>query len=511
MKRMHTKAKSSGSSVLRFCVLAAALSVGGTLAAIEVRGRLVDGTAMLRAAGASAGAIDQRGFTAAAQRVPIAGAAFKLHLSQAGEGTRAGKSWPATTDGDGLFRIDIPEVASGDRLVAELRDGAGGRPAHYSMPVAVSSGSEVEFRLYGASGDTAFLSRSRLGILCSLDRRADGQELLRVQVSLQVQNASGDLYVGGHLETVRPSSQRACFRIPLPGRPRDGFFEVINNTVQPQGISPWTITPDGWAILDAPIPPYPEAPQGSRFDLEFLARPAQEMVLSFPIDFPLESMFALGRHQDMDLTSSTPRGADAPALEKAGVQKLADPRSGEPVDWVILQGENIPQGTVVPVAVLIDNVKLQQWASRSVKTVTGFIVGAVIALLAGLVLGRRGPRVETVLSEASGEEMIERIAQLDAQFKRGLVAKADYEAARERLLELARYEVPELGAAAAGAGSGGGGMAPELRDLLRRIQDLEKSTEPAKIQERLVLLEDLARKLASESKGQRSPKPEGAR
>jgi hypothetical protein len=54
-------------------------------------------------------------------------------------------------------------------------------------------------------------------------------------------------------------------------------------------------------------------------------------------------------------------------------------------------------------------------------------------------------------------------------------------------------------------------MAPELRDLLRRIQDLEKSTEPAKIQERLVLLEDLARKLASESKGQRSPKPEGAR
>jgi hypothetical protein len=212
------------------------------------------------------------------------------------------------------------------------------------------------------------------------------------------------------------------------------------------------------------------------------------MAFALPVDLPLELLSVWAVPDIMDMVSPNLRGPDR--FDQAD----PDDPTGIKKSWVLLWGQGVEAGRTFSVGLTIDNLPLRQVSRKSLLIVVGLILAALVAVLAGLVLGWRGPRVEALLSEASGEEIIERIAQLDAQFERGLVPRADYQETRERLLSLARYEVPELAAAQS---KGLAALPPRARELVLRLRQIERdgAGDPRRIQERLLLLEDLARVL----------------
>ena len=147
----------------------------------------------------------------------------------------------------------------------------------------------------------------------------------------------------------------------------------------------------------------------------------------------------------------------------------------------------------------------------SLLVVLAFALGALGAILVGLFLGRKGPSLEKVLEEATGEELIARIAQLDQLHQENQIPEDDYRQTRAKLVSMARYLVPELAegspagrAAGAPAGPEAPGALPgAARELLDRLKSMESEgpLDAHRIHERALLLEELARVLTSRADG----------
>jgi hypothetical protein len=115
-------------------------------------------------------------------------------------------------------------------------------------------------------------------------------------------------------------------------------------------------------------------------------------------------------------------------------------------------------------------------------------------------LGPKGTTAEALLESLSGEELLDRVADLDARFARGEIAERDYKRLREPLVSLAAEEV--FGSQPAPAGNGATAAIPQgAREILRRIDEIEKSRkmDAALGAERAHLLEALARALPREA------------
>ena len=232
------------------------------------------------------------------------------------------------------------------------------------------------------------------------------------------------------------------------------------------------------------------------------------MVFAFPVDIPLKGMLVFSIHKDMEVSS--------PQLSKSTKTERQDPDvpGGSPLTWNVNFGDaGFSAGETLGVILNIDSLILRQINRGALKTVGALVIGCLIAILAGLYLGRRGPRVEALLSQASGEELIERIARLDVQFEKKLVNEAEYRNTRERLLSLARYEVPELAGVTAGltaeAPPPALGLPPEAARLIQRFReiDADSSGDPRQVQERLLLLEELAKILSRSPAANTVPDP----
>lgn len=479
-------------------VLASSLVTLPLAAQPVLKGRLVNGTQMLKTGGMSA--LGDAGFNPEAERIPLAETVFDLRIV---DGVHAGKLWRGQTDAEGRFEIQLAgldQLPTEPALVASV---ARTVPLH-SMRVAVNSGAENEFRLYEVSEDSKFLPRSGLETLYILRENAAGEKDIEVHVNLLVSNFAGTMYVGKSFATPSGKNYRAVMRIPLPAGAtvsKNEAFQVHDRQSTPA----WTITPDGWAILDSPLAPLTEAPSGAYYSLVYRVPASQEQAFAYPVDLPLEEATAWAIHQDMDLQS--------PQLTSKFTQKRADPSDpgGEQLTWTLLGTKNAPESSTLGVAVIIDSMVLREINSSALKVVLGLVLGCLFALLLGLVFGSRAPQVEKLLAEATGEEIIQRIAQLDLQHERGKVSEKEYLDTRQRLLALARLEVAEVaevaepGATPAPAAPATVEAEPHLPDrvveLVSRIRELEGegSNDPTRLQERLLLLEDLARAVEEHS------------
>lgn len=484
----------------------AAISPLGGQTAPAITGRLVDGEEMLRSAGLRAVAED--GFSDSTPRVPLAETPFTLTLM---EGPGRGASWQGKTDAEGRFSMTLGglnALPSGKSLVASVAAGASGRTALYSLGMPAVAGAETEFRMYGITEDPASLFETEMEMIFTIATDpATSRKLVDVRVNLSISNVGGNLFVGRKASD--QPVRRAVFRIPLP----EGFRVTERSATDRatgEGLPSWTITPDGWAVIDSPVPPFPEARRGVRYRLRYQAPAFQEMTFPVPVDIPLTRAIARCVHLDMSLT--------APAFTQKLTRTDPDPDNpgGPEVNWDYVGDQNIHAGHTLAIGLTIDSLVLRQFNRGALKVVGGLVIACLVALLVGLMLGRSGPRVEAVLSEATGEEIIERIAQLDAQFEKKRIPEADYRETRSRLLSLARYEVPELAQAASSGSPPGGGQSgpaalPErVRQIAARVQEIESegSGDAQKIQERLLLLEDLARAVR-ESERQSSSAGEG--
>jgi hypothetical protein len=169
---------------------------------------------------------------------------------------------------------------------------------------------------------------------------------------------------------------------------------------------------------------------------------------------------------------------------------------------VIGAKKNFSPGEQAVVVLTVDNVPLGQVSMNAVKWVGGFILLLAVGALAGLALGRKGPSPEALFAGVKGEEVLDRIADLDARYARKAIGEKDYLRYREALVALAAEELGEEAGPVARAGEpGGAGRIPAAaRDILRRIDELDRNggSDPARIAERAHLLEALAKALPRE-------------
>ena len=454
-------------------------------------GRLLNGTDMFRSAGLDG--VTKDGFSDSVQPIPIVNKSFVLYL-KSGKG-----SVPLArgrTDADGKFSVPLgapSQLPVAAKIVASVEEGG-----LYSSFVTPEKDGPTDFRLYNTAAEDSQYLNGVLDVLLTLDDDPSSTgKLLRCRLVLQIGNLSGDLNTGYPFTAVDGRLHRAILRVPLP----DGVRDLTGTGVAVHDNSPvegWTFTTDGWAIIDSPLSPFPDVPQGYIYRLDYRVPARQESAVVLPVDFPLRAVRVRGIHEVMKLIT--------PQLEGETTLPEVDPNDGQRKTWEVHYARDV-QPTTLTVGITIDSMTLGEVSVRSLKVVGGFVLGALIAVILGLVLARSGPRVETLLSEATGEEIIERIAQLDAQFESGKIEKKDYRDTRERLISLARYEVPELTAEASGAGSaepqssgdsaGASSLPAPAQEILDRIREIEDEgdQDPRKIQERVLLLEELVRSL----------------
>jgi hypothetical protein len=505
--RTATRAASLAALLLATVLVlpAAALPAEGPAPSL-FRGRLVDGASLIRGVRPSDVDGPRAGgdFLSKLERSPLSNRKFRLHIT---DGPGRGRNWPGTTDAEGRFTLplDVQGLPEAPCLVAEVE----GSPALYSTAVRPSA-EEVEFRAYPTTESPNGLRGSMLHVYHALLPNPVSSRLdLEVRVELEIFNA-GEMYVGRPIaprfwKWSSPPS-REVLRVPVPAE-----ASVVANR-GPRGAR-WSEFPgDGswkWMVIDTPVPPFTEAAGGGSirdvWEVTYRMPASQEAVCVYPLGLKPSAFAAWAREDDMTLES-------AGLLHKS--QQMNSLRPGEPPQQCTVlfsQDEEIVPGSDVTIGIHVDSAKLGEVNRGSLGVVMAFILGAVAAILAGLFLGRKGPSLEVVLEEATGEELIARIAQLDQRYAEKEVSEDEYRETRAKLLSMARYLVPELAgtegpASGRSAGAVPGaeaadGLSPAARELLARLKSFESEgpLDAHRIHERALLLEELARVLTSRS------------
>ncbi len=450
---------------------------------VTLKGRLLDGTTMARSYRVPQnvpGHDHPVNPLSSMARIPLTGQKFEIHMIA---GPNRGKRWEGTADADGGFSIDLGvRVPPGPCLVAVAQ----GPKALYSPAVAWAPG-PVEFRCYRTTESDQFV-QGGVEIQHALVKDPSGSRMdLEVGFRLLVRNLGAEMYVGrpySQKPGERTSAPREVFRVPVPKEAE--FLPSVSSK------GTWTEFPgEGrwrWLVLDSPIPPFLEEAQAvAVWDFRYRMPARQSMVTVFPIALSLIQFGAAGGSEDLVLS----------------LKKIIPP--APPDEHLTDVLSDVEAGSKVALEVRIDNALLGQPNFGSLLILGGFFLAAALAVAIGLLLGRKGPPLEALLREASGDEVVARIAQLDMKNERGEVSKKEYQEIRAKLLSMARYMVGELasGGVAGGeppaAGPAAGAVLPRAaQDLLARLRSLESEgpLDAGRIHERAVLLEELARTLS---------------
>jgi len=467
------------------CAAASILSCPRLEAQATFSGKAYDGEASGRAILA---AFRQGQSYNPAVKVPLASTPLTIQLLGSSVGSdglpRAQKTWNVTTSDDGSFTLDAglgawPETSL---LVATCELGGTRRYSPFLKP----SAQPVDVHLYPTSDNPASIL-ANVKVAYDIDNTG-GTKSLRVRVGVHLINQGAEMYIGR-----RTSGRwREVWRLPLPQGAK-----VIANTGPVPGLPAWKPSEDGRSmVLDAPLPGFCDFElQRSAWELQYLIPARQTLVQAYALPVPVdEQKFTLWCvHDEMS--------CESPQLEKKDSRAFPDPFSGEDRNLdVAFSSEPLRAGTDLQVILRVDNVAIGQAVSvNALKWVGGFVLVCILGILLGLALGPRGPSSDVLLEGLSGEEVLDRIAQLDARFAAGKIKERDYRKLREPLIELAAEELSQPSAAGP-AGDGALALNAAARDILRRLDDMDRAGVPdaSQIAQRALLLEALAKSLPRE-------------
>lgn len=344
-------------------------------AGVLLRARVYDGeasSAALRSAVRSGRELSE------SLKVPVRDAEVEVELASLLPGSpgagdpRPLRTWRAKTGGEGELVLDTGLDSFPEGCALVLRDSAGGRPRYSPFFVPREGGSDSAgqpVHIYPATESSAEV-RAELRVAYELER--GDRPTMIVRIALEIVNAGGALYVG------RRSSQgaREIWRVPLAR----GAQVFLNRGPDERETPGWKATEDGrWLVLDAPIPGLCDLRERSVWEAQYRVPARQNFVQTFPVPV------ALDRQR---LTVWAPAGDLA--LQSAKLRERyqgisTDPFSGEEKDvQVIYNGEPIPAGASVRVAVSADNAALGQVSLRSALLVGAFLAVIGTALVLGL-------------------------------------------------------------------------------------------------------------------------------
>ncbi len=458
-------------------------------AGVPIQGRVFDGEATLRVLFDAR----QKGQNFdPALKVPVSGKEISIlvyeGLNDKSPQAAPNRTWKATSDAAGAIQLDtgLEKWPQGAYFVARCElEGS----VVYS-PFLQPSAAGTDIHLYPTTDDA---QQMNVKAQVAYDVfGTGGQKSIRVRFGLRILNQSGALYVGQRTL----SGAREIWRIPLPEDAK-----IIVNTGPYKDIPGWKTTLDGHhLVLDVPIPSVLDFDlQKDFWEVHYVIPARQRLVQSFsiPVNLEKQSFLVWCTHEAMSL--------DSRQLEGRHSELLPDPFTGEKRNQdVIFSTDPTQAGTQATVVLTVDNVAVGQLIStRAATWVGGFVMVCVLGILLGLALGPRELTADALLAGLSGEEVLDRLAQLDLRRSRGELSDKEHQRLREPLLELAMEE-----STGGTASSGGPPPLPStnldgVRPILEQIDRLEKGglKDPARISERAHLLEALAKALKGE--GQR--------
>lgn len=455
-----------------------------------LKGTAFDGQASARALRESIGQGQQRNeFNG---KVPLGEKELQIDLVGTGgdpsSPARVVKTWSVTTGSDGGFELET-ELSQWPEVPLFVARSATGSGIIYS-PYLRATEERQNVHLYPLTDNPADMTVEQR-IVYDVHKRGDTRSV-RVRVQLSLRNIGATMYVGKKTH----SAYRELWRIPLP---EDAVIQ--GNTSPYPGIPGWKRSEDGKAlIVDTPIPGLPdlEGQWEAHWKVEYLLSPRQKVVQVYPVSMKAK-VTAWCVHEDMSLTS--------PQLPSMDPNYPQDPLTNKNAAFeVIYSGESTAAGTGVALDLTIDNAAIGQAVSlRALWWVGGFVLVVVLALTLGLALGPRGPSLQALYESLSGEEVLDRIADLDGRFARGEIRERDYHRYREPLVELAAEEGSEVREDAVPgnveAMASGALLSSGVKKILERIDELEEQglKDPARVAERAHLLEALAKEIRSEA------------
>lgn len=424
---------------------------------------------------------------------PLKGQELLVDLFEAqADGTvpaTARKSWKVTTGEDGSFQLDSGLDRWPESGLITARTVLNGTKLYTSF--LKPSTDVASLHLYPSTENSSELSINVKVVYDVYDTAAG--KMLRVRCGARVRNQGGLLYVGRRAGT----GYREIWRLPLP---RDA--EILVNTGPIPGAPGWKISNDRTiAVVDTPIPGVCDFQQNEEFfELHYTIPARQRLFQSFPVPVSLEprALTVWCSHDTMRLSSE--------ALDKTSSGAFQDPFTGEQRSLdVVYSGEHLHAGSMAAVELRVDNVAIGQAVNvGALKWVGGFVLVCILAVLLGLAFGPRGPTADQIIDHLPGEDVLDRLAQLDLRKARGEISDADHRKLREPLLALAAEELAGGAPAAVARGPGAEPSVPEsVRPLLKRIEEIEREgiADPARLTERIQLLEALARALREGSRG----------
>jgi hypothetical protein len=476
-------------------------------ASVLVAGTLYDGTAssqkLLDAGGASGD-----------WKVPLADQDLRLDVLGAGPV----KSFTLKTDAEGRFSLDgaqagLDRLAEGARLVANAKVGG---EVYYSASFApAASGLEVFAYRLGQSDHDVRWSLAVLHEVVDVSKddvsKDKDTKLLKLKVSVRVDlsNRGTHLYVGR-----AAGRYREVLRLPVP---EDA--EVLVNHGPLPGLE-FQRAAAAWYAIDEPIAgaadmqrefAMQQSPAG--WQLEYLVPAAQYLTLAYPVPFRLNEV-------ELSPERRVSRFLVYVVHEKMKVLGDGFLRIPQVIPTNPLSGSagsfdvyvpTVPPGVGAPlqVAIEIDNALVGQVSWRTLKWHAGFLLLCLLAVVSGLALSRRAAPAEAVLGGLSSDQVLDRIAELDARYESGGIPEREYRRYREALVRIAAEEISgeekaKAAAAPAPVGSSDGRqVSAPVRELLGRIGEIDRrdSVSAQAIQERAHLLEALYKRLQRDSEG----------
>ncbi len=422
-------------------------------------------------------------------RVPYAGGALKIELFEVGAGAsdrgKPLREWIVTTDSDGRIALDTGlDGLPPDTMFVATAEINGVRTF---TPFFRPGLQPITSMLYRPSGQSEPLV-PHANVVYDYTRSGE-QHALRIRVELSLRYRDPTMYIGKK----NASGAREIVRIELP----EDAVVVDNSGPQLDG-GGWVLSADGRAaVIDTPIPgffdSFGESYGAWRLTYDVPARQSFVQLLHFPFPFEKGRLAVSCVHEDMAIKSE--RLPEQPFV--------GPPPSGAPVHTsksfdTFMLPMDLPAGERVPVQLTVDNAAIGQVSRGALRWVGGFVLAFLCAIFAGVLFGKKSPPAEVLYGDLSGEEILDRIVELDKTFEAKKIKERDYRYHRDVLVQLAAEEMGAAETVTEAAGGGAVLLPAETRKLVARIDDLRE--QPNAGEERARLLEQLVEALAREVK-----------
>ena len=438
-----------------------------------VEGTIYDGPA-------STARIRVEGFGSSTWKVPLANAAIEIHSLAPGKEA----TWKGTTGEDGTFNVNTGKQDGAGQGAPFAIVASSGNRELFTGSFSPASPKPIVLFAYPVSKESDRV-RSTTRAYHTIVKKTEGY-LLKVQLDIELVNGSDTLYVGQK----NTYGDNVVYAVPVPAS-----ATILKNSGPVPGTRMRTHVDPGegegsrgarYLVIDEPVVGLADLAANQQdsqvrgWALEYTIPAADWFSLSYP-----QLLTPMGRAEGRPpgFLVYVPEGEmeidpGLSPLEKLTTMKEPPPggiaRSFDV--YAMSATKRHKPGSPILVALKVSDVAIGEVSETSLLWHAGTLSVIVLAIVSGLLLGRRKGQPVSVDVQAGDnfDEVLDQIAKLDTLSASGSISPEEYSRQREVLVEIAACELEEDGGTEASSET----RAPTseaTRKLISRISEIDSS------------------------------------